>query len=119
MLWMTDREIIPASINYQKTLAKAANAKAVAGGSIKTEGKLLKKTSSLTDKIYDQSEKLTDLLAEDEKIADGYESAVFHKEKIKTQMETLRKSCDELENCVARSEWPFPTYVDILSSVKY
>ena len=119
MLWMTDREIIPASINYQKTLAKAANAKAVAGVSIKTEGKLLEKASVLTDEIYDRSEKLTELLAEAEKITDGYECAVFHKEKIKTQMETLRKSCDELENCVARSEWPFPTYVDILSSVKY
>ena len=119
MLWMTDREIIPASINYQKTLAKAANAKAVAGVSIKTEGKLLEKASALTDEIYDRSEKLTELLAEAEKITDGYECAVFHKEKIKTQMETLRKSCDELENCVARSEWPFPTYVDILSSVKY
>ena len=48
-----------------------------------------------------------------------YESAVFHKEKIKTQMEDLRRTCDELECNVSRKEWPFPTYVDILSSVKY
>ena len=118
MLWMVEREIIPASIEYQKTLAKTVNAKAFLGN-CKTETKILKKVASLTDKAYDAKEKLAEYLAAAENIADGYESAVFHKEKIKTQMENLRALCDELETHVARKEWPFPTYVDILSSVKY
>lgn len=119
MLWMTEREIIPAAINYQKTLAKTVNAKLAAGVSSKAETAILKKTAKLTDDAYVKQEKLADYLSEAEKIADGYESAVFHKEKIKTQMEDLRRTCDELECNVSRKEWPFPTYVDILSSVKY
>ena len=119
MLWMTEREIIPAAINYQKTLAKTVNAKLAAGVSSKAETAILKKTAKLTDDAYVKQEKLAVYLSDAEKIADGYESAVFHKEKIKTQMEDLRRTCDELECNVSRKEWPFPTYVDILSSVKY
>lgn len=33
-------------------------------------------------------------------------------------MEHLRKVCDEAETLTARSYWPFPTYGDLLFSVR-
>lgn len=119
MLWMTERQILPAAVNYQKTLAETYASLSAAGVSARAEKSMLNKISGLTDEIYDKTEGLSESLAAAEKISDGYESAVYHKEIIKTRMESLRVSCDALETCVARTDWPFPTYVDILSSVKY
>ena len=101
MLWMTERQILPAAVNYQKTLAETYASLSAAGVSARAEKSMLNKISGLTDEIYDKTEGLSESLTAAEKISDGYESAVYHKDIIKTRMEILRVSCDALETCVA------------------
>lgn len=120
MLWMFDREIAPAVIGFQKNLAEEITLKnQIASGLAECETKLLKTVSSLLSDAVGIKETLASGIEKATKIADAKECAVFHKEAIKTKMEELRFVCDKLEQCVGSNEWPFPTYADILYSVKY
>ena len=83
------------------------------------EKKLAVKLSSLCNAAGAATETLSLDLAKTEKFANEYECAVFHKDVILADMRKLREYCDELEEVTASEKWPFPTYSEILSSVKY
>ena len=40
------------------------------------------------------------------------------RDKVLTRMQELRVACDEAETVTAKKYWPFPTYGDLLFSVK-
>ena len=44
---------------------------------------------------------------------------MFHKNAVLGDMAALREYCDKLEEITSSEKWPFPTYSEILSSVKY
>ncbi len=119
MLWMAKREIIPAVVKYQKGLSEEIYYKEAAKVDAVAEKKMLEKVSKLTNEAYKAVGMLEDGLKAVADIDDENESAVYHKDVIKSKMEYLRSFCDELEENVGRNEWAFPTYVDLLNSVKY
>ena len=49
---------------------------------------------------------------------DAYEAAHYYKYTIFTAMETLRGTVDTLETMTAASYWPYPSYMDLLFSIK-
>jgi putative ABC transport system permease protein len=82
------------------------------------ETKLVRKLSALTDSIADRTDALESalialhdaegIIAESEAIRDD----------ILPKMCELRVACDEAETLTDRAYWPYPTYGDILFSVK-
>ena len=66
-----------------------------------------KKVAELFNALYEAGEK-TEVL----------EKAIFFKDAVLTKMEELRELADELELIVSRKHWPFPTYGDLLFSVR-
>ena len=51
-------------------------------------------------------------------IPDVMEKSMLIRDRVFYGMQTLRNYCDEAERFTARKYWPFPTYGDILFSVR-
>lgn len=123
MLQIANRQIIPAVIGYQKDVLKELSLKqslaSVCKLDVKTEVALAEKLSSLCVKASDAAEKLASDLDKAQSYENEYECAVFHKDVVIGDMNALREYCDKLEEVTASEKWPFPTYCEILNSVKY
>lgn len=120
MLWMTEREILPAVIKFQKTIAEEICLKnSIEAGLSSCETERLHEISELAERAFSAKKELACNVKKCAEISDAKECAIFHKEKIKVSMQKLRAACDGLEEIVAESDWPFPTYAEILNSVKY
>ena len=120
MVDMAKKEILPAVEKYTKSLADTLAAKkaAVAGLPCKYETAAVTKLSELSDSIADATD---DLEAEIEKfqvIEDVTEAANDIRDVILGKMDSLRAVCDEAETITTKEFWPFPTYSDLLFSVK-
>ena len=121
MLRMAKREIIPSVIAFLKDLGEELDEKRkiAVGASESLEVSLYRKVSAYGDKLYTAIDKLEYDFSEAEKISDEYEKAKKYKDEILKDMQSVRESADELEKIVGKSYWPFPTYPDILNSVKF
>ena len=120
MIDMITKQIIPAVCSYMKDLSREAlNKKQLSSDiSYELEETLVKKLSTLSNDLYKESEKLS---ADIDKAVgfDGVqEEANYYRNVIFTQMETTRKVADEIEILVGTKYWPYPTYGDILFSVR-
>ena len=49
---------------------------------------------------------------------DPYDLAKYHKEVVAVDMHSLRETVDQLEVVVPGDIWPYPTYGELLYSVK-
>ena len=112
--------IAPAVEKYAADIAKNAAAKTALDSSVPCayETGIVRKLSELTDRI---AEKVDELQSAEISLrdADGViaESAMI-RDSVLPKMCELRVACDEAETLTARSYWPFPTYADILFSVR-
>lgn len=124
MLHIANREIIPAAIGFQKEVLselslKVKLAEVCPGLCAKAETTLAEKLSDTVCRASAAAEKLACDLEKAATMKEGYLCAVFHKDEIITDMNNLRACCDEIEEITDEKTWPFPTYSDILNSVKY
>lgn len=120
MLWMTEREILPAVVKFQKELAEEIVLKnTVQVGLAVCETERLREISELYAKAFAAKSALLSDVKKGAELSGAMPCAAFHKDVIKADMEALRAVCDELENLVPAEFWPFPTYAEILNSVKY
>ena len=121
MLRMARRDIIPAVIAFMKDVGEELSLKQALNIDIpkSMEVALYKKVALYSDKLYTSIDKLDYDFSAAENISDEYERAVFYKDTILPDMKRLRSSADELEKIVGKTYWPFPTYPEILSSVKF
>ena len=60
---------------------------------------------------------LEDALEKAEEDEDILAHAKFCRDKVFAAMSQLRLSVDELETVIAKKDWPFPSYSDLLYSV--
>ena len=120
MVDMARKEILPAVEGYTKSLAETLAAKkaAVAGLPCKYETATIAKLSELSDEIADATADLDSEIAKFQAIEDVTEAANDIREVILGKMDDLRAVCDEAETITAKEFWPFPTYSDLLFSVK-
>lgn len=120
MIDMAKTQIAPAVEAYAADVAKAASAKKCvdAGLACTYETNLLKKLSSLTDRIAVQVGELEDAVMALEKAEDVVTESAMIRDTILVKMGELRVPCDEAETVTAKSYWPFPTYADLLFGVK-
>ncbi|MBQ8254606.1 MAG: glutamine synthetase III [Clostridia bacterium] len=120
MIEMARKEIIPAVISYIKDVSKTIiNVKnAVPNALTDTEEEIVSSLSALASKANTAVKELDSLTATANTVADNADCADFYLNSVIPKMAELRRICDEAETLTAESYWPFPTYGDILFSVR-
>ena len=82
------------------------------------ESATVNRLSDISGLLHTKVSKLYDLLCAAEDSHSGIDRAVFFKDNVIPMMAELRELTDELELLVSRRLWPFPTYGDLLFSVR-
>ncbi len=120
MVDMTKREIIPAVEAYTMELAKTVSMKKSVDKTLacQYESSLIKKLSILTDQMVFRTDALETALIEIQDMKDIKIQSCEIRDTVLTRMQELRIACDEAETVTAKKYWPFPTYGDLLFSVK-
>ncbi len=120
MIDMAKTEIAPAVSGYVLELASTAAAKKTAEPSVscRYETGLLKKLAILEDQIMIKAEELEEAVMKAQAISDMTEEAYAIRDVVLTKMGELRVACDSAETMTAKKYWPFPTYADLLFSVR-
>lgn len=120
MVDMAKTQIAPAVEGYAAEVAKSAAAKKALDASLACsyEFGVVKKLSALTDRIAGKVEELEDALLFLQKAEDIFAQSAMIRDSVLVKMGELRVACDEAETITAKSWWPYPTYADLLFSVK-
>ncbi len=119
MIEMAKRDIIPAVSDFVATLCQNVAAKQAVCDKIpfKTEKDLIEKLAKLNDSTSAAVAKLEkDLKGVDKHDVRPASQAMAHT--VIPDMEGVRKLVDEMETLTSSDYWPYPTYFDILYSVK-
>lgn len=118
MVNMSKKNIIPSVMKYIKDLSDSVAVKKQIGlNNVKVELVLIEKMSILLSELYDLTEKLDQLIKNEEVKKDIIENATYYGEVVLPKMKELRKVADELEQNCSKEYWPFPSYGDLLYSV--
>ncbi len=120
MLDMVWKDILPAVSAYSRTLAETALAKRALDESIDTgfEREGVMRTSALTAAAAEKARTLENALFEVRGLHDTLEQAHFYRDVVFAAMNELRIVVDELETLTSAKFWPYPSYGDLLFSVK-
>ena len=120
MIHMTSKGIMPAIAKYTADLASAICAKKSADETVACsyETQLMRKLSMINDGIAIKVEKLEDELMAIQEMDDIEIQAYAIRDKLIPAMGELRALCDQAETKVAKTYWPYPSYADLLFSVK-
>ena len=117
MIDMASKQIIPAIMNYTKTLADTILAVKAAGADTSVQSELLNEVSAL---LVETKTNLKTLIKVTEEAAEKEEGAVqanFYHSDVFPAMENLRKPVDALEMIVDKDVWPMPSYGDLIFEV--
>ncbi len=116
MLDMAKKEILPAVLKYNKEVFETLKAKQELGLniSVEKEQSYATKLSNLTESLMSKIDELDQVLLDARNHEEVFDHAKFYREYVFESMQTLRMVADELETMVSATEWPFPTYVDLL-----
>ena len=121
MLDMTEKQFLPAGMEYAEFLAKSVKDAKAAG-----LDKLLmlekEKAEALADVLCDIDEKTKELRvalqeAYDVKYGMTLKRATVYRDKVGAAMAGLRKAVDTMETIIPRKYYPVPTYVELLFGV--
>ena len=117
---MARKQILPAVSHYAATVARdAADKNAFTGeNSCGYEAKLVKRLTAVTETIDSRVDALDSAIARFKTICDVTEGANFIRDEMISRMTVLRSAADEAETLTAESAWPFPTYGDLMFSVR-
>ena len=120
MLDMVWKDILPAVSAYSKKLTDTALAKKALSADIDCsfETELTARISALTAAAVEKTKALELAVMDSKNILDTLELAKYYKDSIFAAMNELRIVVDELETNTAAEFWPYPSYGDILFSVK-
>ncbi|MDE6410907.1 MAG: glutamine synthetase III, partial [Clostridia bacterium] len=118
MAEMARQEIYPAVNRYVTELASAVQAKRAVNAKAPCEydKELVYKLSSMNDSLMESVKKLEQDLTEIPKEQKAASNQMAHV--IVPDMEKVRHFADGMEKLCARDYWPFPTYTDLMYSVK-
>ena len=119
MIDMVKRNIFPAVIRFSGDVAKAVGCKKAALPDLdcSDEEALVRRLSGLSAEMMRQTAALEAALA-GVQFADAYEVAHYYKYTVFAIMDALRAAVDSLEVITSAEYWPYPSYTDLLFSVK-
>ena len=120
MVDIAAKQILPAVEAYAAELSSNAVVKKQAFGDLPCsyEKKTVARLTLLIDRISDKTEELESELLSLKAIDDVKDQGYFIRDNLLLKMSELRAACDEAETITAKKYWPFPTYGELLFSVK-
>jgi glutamine synthetase len=120
MIDMSRKDILPASAGFQKKLGDAIAVKRTyaSAADCTYEMETLVTAAALTRAAYESVKALEDALSKARAEEDAHKAADICKEQVLEQMSELRASVDALEILTATSDWPYPSYGDMLFNVR-
>ncbi|MCR5648383.1 MAG: glutamine synthetase III [Oscillospiraceae bacterium] len=120
MISMVHKRIAPAITRFTSDLAAQASVKKGLFPDLACgyETDLVKKLSALTDTISEKTADLEKAVMGLQDAEDVVSESALIRDAVLPAMCELRIPCDRAELLTAKSYWPFPTYGDILFSVK-
>ena len=119
MIDMAKKQIVPATIKYQTSLAESVNAIKAASSAVDTsvQEALMADISTNLKDMYVGLAHLEEVAGKAEAMEEGAEQGHYYHDVVFTAMDELRKPADKLEMLVAKSAWPFPSYGDLIFEV--
>lgn len=117
MIDMTSKQIIPAVMQYTKTLADTVLAVKEAGADTSVQSEILGNASALLVETRDALEALIKVVDEAAHKEEGAVQASFYHTDVFPAMEVLRTPVDRLEMIVDKDVWPMPSYGDLIFEV--
>ena len=119
MMDMVSRNILPAVSAFSAKLCDNAKIKAeVAGVACGYEKARCREISRHTDTIYAIYSTLGEAMHHADSAEDTLERAMRYKDDVIGAMNALREACDACEAMIPNEQWPYPSYTEILFSVK-
>ena len=118
MLTMAKTMILPSVLTFERSLIDLINAKKALPEDAAAERELLKKVSAGLTALSNNIGDLETAMANPKEDDGVYEGAKYYRDVILPAMDELRASADTLETVMPEALWPFPTYTDLLFSVK-
>ncbi|MCR5054234.1 MAG: glutamine synthetase III [Lachnospiraceae bacterium] len=118
MAEMVKKNVVYSAVEYQSRLAEEIGKKKALGVTSNTEEKLLKEAAGYTDKMSDSLQKLEADIAKAEGLTDAMETARFYHDTVLADMNELREPVDALEAVIPSELWPYPTYGEMLFSIR-
>jgi len=120
MYKLVKKSILPASSVFAGKLCKAATAKQnfMIGADCTYERDTIGRLSELSSELHKEEAELLSQLSVAEDIEDMLNKAYHYRDTVLPKMSRLRQIIDEVELLVSRRHWPFPTYGDLLFSVR-
>ena len=105
---------IPSVVGHISDLAGSVCVVSDAGGSAAVQKTLLDRATALLESAYEKTGRLEQAAAKARAISALRRQAVFYRDEVMAAMKELRADIDALEMLVPRSQWPVPTYADML-----
>ncbi|MCR5664361.1 MAG: glutamine synthetase III [Oscillospiraceae bacterium] len=120
MLDMVWKDVLPAVSAYSGELTRTALAKRELGTGVDCsfETELAERLSRLTAETVRRCRSFESTLKSLDSLPDACTQAAACRDAILPAMNTLRAAVDELETLTAKSFWPYPSYGDVLFSVR-
>ena len=116
---MVNRNILPAVSDFSARLCRNALAKGnFAGTACGYEKARAKELSRLSDEIYTGVNVLSEAISASDRVDGTLERAMHYKDDVVSAMNALREGIDTAESMMPADAWPYPSYIDILFSVK-
>ncbi|MDR1159461.1 MAG: glutamine synthetase type III, partial [Syntrophomonadaceae bacterium] len=120
MLDMAKRDIVPAVLAYSKKVADTIAAKKNLDVELECtlEEYLLIRLSKLSSCLHGDIEALENSVLAGKEYENVIEHANYNRSDVFLHMQSLRSTVDELETLVGSKYWPYPSYGEILYSVR-
>ena len=120
MIDMARKDILPAMSRYSGLLADTIKQKREAMPEVDTsyESETLKRISSLLATAYRAVRQLEEDTLTSKSITDTAELADYYQSTIREDMTALRIPVDEMEMIASAKDWPYPSYGEMLFSVR-
>ncbi|MGI6264168.1 MAG: glutamine synthetase III, partial [Acutalibacteraceae bacterium] len=117
---MVRKQILPAITRYATDLAGAVTVKRSVSPALACayESELVERLSGLGDEAARMVDELEEAVASVKAVTPIEQRAYAVRDQLLGRIEALRAVCDEAEVRVAKTYWPFPTYSDLLFSVR-
>ena len=119
MIDMVKKGVVPAVNRYQGDIADIINKKraAIADIDCSVEEKLLHRISTLNNLMFNKLSELETSIM-NERFEDTYSEAKYYHDEVFAVSNELRIYVDALELLLGKDYWPYPSYAEILYSIK-
>ncbi len=114
MIDMARRDILPAASRFAGDLARNTNAGVLSDYETET----LKQVTALEGEMYRAVGVLDSAVSTAKEIADAEEQALSYKDNVIPAMDRVRAAADALEMITPTDMWPYPSYGEMLTSIK-